>query len=711
VQILGDRTSWSAQKEFFAELVKARDAQHDSPDRVEGILVKVCQAVGFGCKREVEPYVGLVQAELREMQVEHQRLLDGEAVAHPEIPALRIIDGVMKRIFASGAQAVIEEDPESVLFVNEVGPVLKAFPEGNCQYTMLWAAVRFGFPHAAMYFADDCDLNHAEPESGSTPLHMLWNLPDEFIVSVARYLVEKGARLESPSQPIGGAAFPCPKNMTFMTGTPLSWAIKAGNLVAITTLLLLGADPMNDDGAASTPLEVAVSLYQPDIVDMILYHLEENADLKEEDADGPVGQSIIMGLAPGFAHELERIAIHGTNIQEMAMKTVKTVLTHWPGDKNIFLQALLGLSVTSEHVSVITTLAPYLVQVLLKIWISFVPAPLPSQGLFILLSGIVRLWEREGENCAELLETLLQDFPHVLDLEAKDTQGRTALHIAAIHNTTPLISILLQHGAWLEAKDIDGYSPLGLAARMASTESFETLLDSGAQIFHPDAKWGPTSALHLAAIPQTQRSLIPYMLFESKYRALFTEPEMLEKVEGYTGLTALALCVVGKQLEAIQALMTAGANCRAACSMPAWPIVLSVRELATVIRYKPELGPGATTWQRNEVVDPEEQVSNSRTVQEIFYYGCKASDYEEEDFIDFDSSRQRGQQLVLKCRVRKTRTAEPFEAKYVSIDVLDRWSPKYGVSRWSENGLRGDESAFWLDFPAVVVPKSRTTQA
>mmetsp|Transcript_14631 Transcript_14631/g.28813 ORF Transcript_14631/g.28813 Transcript_14631/m.28813 type:complete len:174 (-) Transcript_14631:36-557(-) len=49
------------------------------------------------------------------------------------------------------------------------------------------------------------------------------------------------------------------------------------------------------------------------------------------------------------------------------------------------------------------------------------------------------------------------------DLEARDNQGRTALHWAALEGNTSICLHLLQHGASLEAQDSDGCTPMQCA--------------------------------------------------------------------------------------------------------------------------------------------------------------------------------------------------------------------------------------------------------
>jgi hypothetical protein len=455
---------------------------------------------------------------------------------------------------------------------------------------------------------------------------------------------------------------------------------------------MLGADLLNGDGARCTPLEFAVSLYQPQILSVVLNHLKENGMLDRDHAETVLWKHLVNGLLPTLAHEQDRIKLHVSNLHEMASATVQVVLEYWPGDKDALLEYVLMFCVSSEKVSVQMVMATYLVQVLFRAWVSISKESKSPKWIDVFLFRLLRKWNEYGDDVAELLDKLLEEFPEVIDLAAKNKLGRTVLHDAAIYNNTPLIPILLRHGADLETKDQSGHTPLGLAARMASAESFDTLIDSGAQVMHYSQDHGYTSVLHLAAQLETHKSLLPYMLFESRHRAMFTKTEILEKLEGGNfGLTPLAWCVICMHLEAIQALMAVGANCRAACWLAGWDIVLSVRELATLTRYKPELHKLGNTRQKEEIVDVIEQALASRKVQEMFYSGCKESDYEEKGFVESRPYQSHGGQLTLVPFVRERRPSEPFKQKYVSIDVLNSWSPNYGKSKFVENGLGVDE--------------------
>ncbi|KAH7176897.1 hypothetical protein EDB81DRAFT_898381 [Dactylonectria macrodidyma] len=693
-RMFSDRSSWHTQREFAMQLARAANNPPPGSQSFFRAVLSICQAYGYGCMRNIQPLVDLVEEEKRSAQEqEHTKVTreyDPER-ERSEIPVLRLLDGIMQRALRVGFSNLLRDEPESAYFLRDAADMARDFRERE-PYSLLWSAMRHGFPYAACILKKYNAMTEVEPVFGSTALHMLWTLTEDALTHVGRALVPEGTMLETASQ---GRSFICPRNMLVLEGTPLLWAVKAGNLYAATLLVSLGAQPLNSAGSSTSPLEAAVSLYRPEMVDLFLGHnflprIESPSHLSR------VGQEVIMGFKSSIAAEHERTILHGTAVREMAAETLKIVLQHWPSQERAFLlEMLLQMSSTTSYQSQLGTaaLVPYLLEVLLELRSSITPSPLPANRTSVVLNGLIRHWLLDGENCEQLLEHTLERHGSLLDPNTRDEVERTALHTAAIFNVAPLIPILLHHGAEIDAKDCDGNTPLFLAARMASVESFEALLDAGAKV-----ACDGISALHAAATPQTKLSLIHYMLFESRHRARFTIPQILDGREPVIGATPLCLSVLAMQLDAIKALMLAGANCRAATCFPKLPIVMSVREIATMTYYKPGMKEGLSTWQRHEAIDPEEDIRNSKAILMNFYSGCKASDYEEEGFIGFNDNG-----VSLNFHVRKKRPGETFDAEFVSLDVLPRRPLKHGVSMWDDeiDLLDGEE----MQFRRLVLPR------
>ena len=68
------------------------------------------------------------------------------------------------------------------------------------------------------------------------------------------------------------------------------------------------------------------------------------------------------------------------------------------------------------------------------------------------------------------------------DVNAKDSDGATPLHEAALNGNTENVKLLLDKGADVNAKDTDGWTPLLLAAANGHTETVKLLIDKGADV-------------------------------------------------------------------------------------------------------------------------------------------------------------------------------------------------------------------------------------
>ncbi|MDR0288701.1 MAG: ankyrin repeat domain-containing protein [Rickettsiales bacterium] len=77
------------------------------------------------------------------------------------------------------------------------------------------------------------------------------------------------------------------------------------------------------------------------------------------------------------------------------------------------------------------------------------------------------------------------DYEHLVgehaDINAKDSQGRTALHYAACFNDTNMAELLLDARADINTKDDQGRTALHYAACFNNTDMVELLLDAGAK--------------------------------------------------------------------------------------------------------------------------------------------------------------------------------------------------------------------------------------
>ena len=82
----------------------------------------------------------------------------------------------------------------------------------------------------------------------------------------------------------------------------------------------------------------------------------------------------------------------------------------------------------------------------------------------------------ETGNC-ECLKELLR---HGTDLERRNQEGHTALHLAVLWGRPEIVLILLQFRASIEARTRDGKTPLALVAETGNVEILKMLLNQGA---------------------------------------------------------------------------------------------------------------------------------------------------------------------------------------------------------------------------------------
>ena len=62
------------------------------------------------------------------------------------------------------------------------------------------------------------------------------------------------------------------------------------------------------------------------------------------------------------------------------------------------------------------------------------------------------------------------------EMEARDADNQTALHLSAENNRTEAVKLLLERGVEIEARDVDNQTPLELALSNPSNEAVICLL-------------------------------------------------------------------------------------------------------------------------------------------------------------------------------------------------------------------------------------------
>lgn len=82
-----------------------------------------------------------------------------------------------------------------------------------------------------------------------------------------------------------------------------------------------------------------------------------------------------------------------------------------------------------------------------------------------------------------------------IDLEMKDLEGRTALHVAAWQGTYAIVECLIQRGADINAIDNEGRTPLHMCSWNGHIEVVRLLVESGSMVNHVSSTQGATPLL------------------------------------------------------------------------------------------------------------------------------------------------------------------------------------------------------------------------
>jgi len=177
---------------------------------------------------------------------------------------------------------------------------------------------------------------------GVTPLHFLAAFDDDDIPGVASALLLHGADVDKicGRNPVYAEFFDSPFGRA--GGTPLLWAVAAGNHCAVRALLSKGADPLaaerrlpsfiNRFAIIESPITSAAVLHQADLLETILGALKNDSELGERfiaecaDTHGQGYQALCHALDchPGFRFH-EHI-LYGKECQRKAVSCVDLLI-------------------------------------------------------------------------------------------------------------------------------------------------------------------------------------------------------------------------------------------------------------------------------------------------------------------------------------------------------------------------------------------------
>ena len=275
--------------------------------------------------------------------------------------------------------------------------------------------------------------------------------------------------------------------------------------------------------------------------------------------DATVKQSIVDALTPAYVTAL--VAILGTGITDDG-RAVSAFLTKNIGIVNGVIPSGTDEGLTALHVAAKEHVAPDVVGALI--------AGLANTAL--LANGdtpLILAAQNDGAGTADIVTALLEGTG--ANINVKGDQERTALHWAALGSTVDVVRVLAgATGVSLNLKDSDGYTALGRAnarQNLGDATARKTFLD----LVTPAT---PTYSTHLA-LAATAGNL-------DEVNALLEKDPNIVNGANNAGLRALHWAVLGNSnTNVLEALLTAGANVKAAANNGNTALIYAAKENAT----------------------------------------------------------------------------------------------------------------------------------
>ncbi|KAF2007988.1 ankyrin [Amniculicola lignicola CBS 123094] len=208
------------------------------------------------------------------------------------------------------------------------------------QESSLIAACRSGHKEMVeLLIESGADASHLSKENISA-LHFLSSFDEENIPYMALLLLAAGCPLDTHStghSSLNSGFTGADRFYGLVDGTPLLWAVAAGNLTAVKTLVDFGADPFDLDGVPRklpiSPVLWAAQMHQADILESLLDAPDIDVPLLLNDCfreSTTVGGSQVLPLAPTVSYSggfvFYRVQQHGPLHREMCRRTIHMLL-------------------------------------------------------------------------------------------------------------------------------------------------------------------------------------------------------------------------------------------------------------------------------------------------------------------------------------------------------------------------------------------------
>ncbi|MES2605074.1 MAG: ankyrin repeat domain-containing protein [Pseudomonadota bacterium] len=144
------------------------------------------------------------------------------------------------------------------------------------------------------------------------------------------------------------------------------------------------------------------------------------------------------------------------------------------------------------------------------------------------------------------------------DVNARSSDGTTALHWAVYNNNGPLVRALIRAGADVNARNDYGSSPMSEAGVLGSVELLELLLDAGADVESPTLE-GQTALMSVVRTPHVEAAEL-----------LIERGANVNAFETWRGQTALMFAAAQSQPAMVELLLEHGAEPNAVSALEEW---------------------------------------------------------------------------------------------------------------------------------------------
>ncbi len=265
-------------------------------------------------------------------------------------------------------------------------------------------------------------------EEGKTPLHLAAAAGH---LGFVEYLLERGAPANAKD---------------ISSSTALHEAVRYGRVDCSKRLLAAGSDPNQQDSSGNTPLHLVMPAASRSALFTALLDAGTNPNKKDSYGETPLHIAARLGMDEAILRSLVNA---GADVNERNKKGVTP----------------LSLAIERGQAA--------------------------QAAVFIALGADIHAEDMEGNTAvSKALESGLEMTRAVIapsNVQARDSRGRTPLHVAAEAQAKgEIIAYLISAGADVNARDRNGDTPLHVAVRNNDRATGELLLARGADVFTPN---------------------------------------------------------------------------------------------------------------------------------------------------------------------------------------------------------------------------------